>query len=519
MNKINKKISEATDTAFSKELLDETITPVETDTTAIKKQTFEKLGIDYATSSANKRPHKKNISLAVTPAGKKKKRGALSIIGIAAAIAVVFSTSVYAATVIYRMSQQKVDYFEPSSAIQTPVDKPTYHQNLGVDVEQFNSPVGITVEAAEKAITLDSVSVDDNFINAFFTIVYDEPLDLTALYDINYPAYSILSRYTPFFTIKTDGQDLDYGFSTTDGYDPYMTDDKTIKMMVRSIIPTSLPDVFSLSLDADDSLRSWLYETEYVEHDPLPSIHFEINVDKSASAAYTKSITPGVYELGDQKLDLNRFTISPFGCAITINEHALPPTGDIVYMPDPDYLSVSSLYMTDDKGNVLRMINNINSFSLESSFYSNEIMGADLGTESITITPVLFDEDNASGEDRTYSVNDIGQKIELNSFSGYTLEDYVVEGSRISFVLKPYGIPPHTDFIPNDEGLITLDNGQSGLINETIDRKTGITTYSIDYYAATPEELASITTFTVYYSDGYFLDTDNSITLPLQSKP
>lgn len=480
------KISEAMNDAYMDELLN--IEPIEIDTDAITKKTFSKLEISSKAPGRHKFFHTALI---------------------AAAIILALSTVVYAGSVIYGMMQQKVDYFNLNPNNSTPVNAPVYHGALEMDIEQFNAAVGATAQAEGTTITLDTVAADNNFINAFFTIVYDEPVDLNAHQFVEdfWPDYYKLRYVIPSFGIKIDGKEVLGGFSTSDTDDPYMADEYTVKTMVRWVCPTILPDVFELNIEGQQPSLNGDVSTE--------TFTFDVTIDKSASAAKTLAAKPGIYSLdtadGQRTLDLNKLAATPFGAVFSVNGHW---DGDELN-PNPAYLMPEDFYITDDKGNVLNTFWN-NVVSSGSPYYALEIIGCAPDAKSITLTPILDKQNYDDTETRTYSLSNIGAKIELDNMGGYYLENYIVEDSRISLVLRPYGRCNYfAGGIVIDTDGVSLAGGRSGLINEQIDRKTGLLTYSISFYAATPEELQKITTFTAFYNGAYELDEGAAITLPL----
>ena len=115
---------------------------------------------------------------------------------------------------------------------------------------------------------------------------------------------------------------------------------------------------------------------------------------------------------------------------------------------------------------------------------------------------------------------------------GFTIENYKVENSAITFQMVPYGYtgPDIESLNPQDDGIITYAEEivtdpvtgeqmviyQSGLSSATADPQTGIITVRDDYFAATEEELNQISEWTYSYDPGYSLDTNHSITLPLE---
>ena len=520
------KMSDLMNDAYKDELLN--LEPVDVDSDAIKNNVFEKLNLSTQTDQATQN-NVTEIDAYITKSQERRKnvrakprRKTMRTVVIAVALVLVCSSAVYAASELLGMNKQDVDYFDKSGTGTTEVNSATYLGELEESVEEFNATVGESMTENGRTVTFDSVSVDDNFINGFFTITYDEPIDLNLNTDEFYPAYSKLRDIIPKFTIKVDGQYIEGAFTPLDQYDPYMEDDNTVKMMVRWALPTILPDTFALSVGT----------YSYFENYDSPEegkYHFDVAIDKSAPAAYTRlaksdSYTFGTTE-GDKILELAKLAITPFGTILSA-QSGWVETSDGAISVDTSKVDPGLLYITDDKGNI---INALNATQINFGITTLELVGVASDAKSLTLAPVLFDElvPDADGMVtqfegsgmKTYSVTDIGAKIELNKLGGFYLEDYKVEGCRVSLVLRPYGKCDYLTggIVIKDENVSLAGGSHLGLQNEQLDRKTGLMTYSVDYYAATTEELKQITEFEVWYDNNGTIDEAAAITFPIEA--
>lgn len=501
---MKRKLSEIMNDIYTEDLLE--IEPVPVNEEQIKSKVFGKLGLSPDSIHDGVRTFEDITTPAFrTIKGGKSQHRFLKVAAVVLAALILVPSAAYAANTLYEMIRQSISYFEQEGSGQTPVNGPTYHSPLAMDVEQYNAKVGYSVESDGKTVTLDSVAIDDNFINAFFTINYDEAINLDEQGDdySHFPAYSKIRDLTPFFSIEINGERIQGGFSTIDEYDPYMVDDKTVKMMIRIVTPTIFPDEFDLSLLGQNPSSK---DIDY---------RFDLSIDKSASAAATRSVESGLYQIGEKSLDLEKLAVTPFGSVISVKGH-MDEDG---INPDPNYLMPGDLHIVDNTGKVMHSFWN-NAMSGDSSYYALELIGGSPDAESVTLTPVKHNRDRNTQDSielRSYSVNDIGVKIELSPIGGYNLEDYKVENKGVSITLRPYGVCNYEAHILLDDDQVSLtDMKRKGLINQQIDRKTGLFTFSIDYYAATLEELQSISTFEIPYQNGVELDNENAITLPLK---
>lgn len=531
---MKRKIREIMNESYKEELLN--LEPVDVDTDEIKRRTFQKLQMESKHAAVNRKSGLVYLSV-TTPVQRNKRRKPLRVMALAAALVVMMSAAVYAAsTIYYNMTKQEIDYFSPGTSVQTPVNSSIYYEEIAGDIQQYNATVGEEIRLSRETLTLDSISVDDNFMNLFFTIVYDAPIDLDENGDVYSPAYSKLQNYIPSVFTLVNGAFLNSGHFDSREYDPYMADEKTIKLMVRSIIPDTLPDVFELGVYAAD------YQQEFDFHNPARAEEkIQLTVDMRATKPQTKFVEPAVYAFstkeGKKYLDLTKLSVSPFGAVMTTRSHFIDAEGNAVdqkkinemcieidgrpeVYEEATYLSMRDFYITDDKGNVV----NLSSYSSTGGYldyYSMELIGIASDAQSITLTPyhVNWEEQDTASEPLEISIQDVNTKIPISNLGGYTLESYSIVGSRVSVVLKPYG---KTDYLTgglyfaDNDAIPLAENNRSGLINERIDRKTGTITYSVDYYAATQADLEQADILLrVHYDYDCVLDEAAAITLPL----
>ena len=533
---MSKKINEVVNDAYMKELMD--IPPVEVNEERVCSQVFNRLGLE-------KQASKSNIIDFSSAAKPKKVTG--KFLRIAAAAAIVLSigaTAVAAATIIYnQMAPQKIEYFAPVSdnsklPVAHDINEPGYHTGLKADLENLNTVVGETIDTGKGVrITLDTVAVDSSFINAFFTLEYDEAIDLAKFSEYDSPEYSKLNAFVPWFGVSIDGDELPSSW-TEDQNDPYLENENTIKYMMRVPVTTVLPDQFECSFDlysmtlpngehlvrdADMPKSDDNGEIIPNEYHTQAKINFSVPVDITATLPYTVSVEPKDYEINGKTLEIEKLSISPFGSLLVTNSHQEEfealwdeyyETGDATALEKAQaeyvskYIEPADVYITDNLGNSLNMLWN--------SQNGIELIGGDINAESITITPFI----RAYKSDETiYSTTDIGAKIPTSDFGGFYIKDYAVNGQRVSLTLSPYGKADYSLYVNfNDDEIASTQTNHSGVINNQIDRKTGDFIYSIDYYSATEEELKTIKSFTSRGGMDFAgtLDTENAITIPLK---
>ncbi|MDR3036902.1 MAG: hypothetical protein LBU31_00615 [Coriobacteriales bacterium] len=461
----------------------------------------------------------------------------------AAALMLITVATAVAATNALRLEYQPIDFGGRVLAI---------HGIPVGDVEVSGTALGQSVQLDGVAVSFDTVAADDNFIVAYFTLVFDEPLDLDAAvaderggdpYRVDgYDAYK-LWYYLPPVSLVANGielgrADMDLRFKEAASF---MPDERTIKFAVRYLVPTLLPDVFTLRANLLPSTARGINKPALNE-----PANFTTSVDKSTVTKSTQLVEPGLYTFqtveGPRYLDIEKLASSPFGTVLTVRRHWTEDGSlDGRYLGN-DSFSAADFKLFDDKGNELGTFSYSSpddgspytSYEIRhstltpqpddpqtldddrSALISNEDIGA------LTIVPVVEPLGTATGP-RTYSVQDIGAKIPVSATSGYYLEDYRVESSKIIIVARSYGMNGTPDYLDefqlDDDGLVTLtENYRSGRIEEDYDPATGMYTITHSYYAATNEELLSIESFKVYYWGNPVIDTAAGQTLVLMPR-
>lgn len=532
---MNRNEFETMDVNCEEELLALEAVPV--NTKRIKQKVFARLVID---SGETIKTAKGNMILfpEAKVRGKKIHRKALRILAVAAMLVVLTSVAVYAAANIYlSMTKQEVGYFTPEASADTPVNSSVYHPEIAEDLSQFNAAVGQSIPFEGKTVTLDSVSVDDNFLNYFFTIAFDEAIDLNE-YEDDTPAYSKLQGFLPRIFTTVDGEYLlSTSYQTMDAYDPYMTDEKTIQLMVREAIPNDLPDVLELGVYLAYEQRDF----DYLNPDTSDK-KIKLTLDKSAAKPYTRYGEPGLYTLqtkdGEKNLEITKLSVSPFGMLMTTKLYYEDETGNPLSTEEKEkilkaddrgdlqlrwrkaYPRINQFYITDDRGNV---VNPYSPAWTTLDYDTNELIGAAADATSLTFTPIVNQPEGSprqESQDIYVPITQVGAKLPITNLGGYTIESYSINGSKVSVKLKPYGKVDYYGsggIVWEDYDSVPVKNGNhTGLLQEQIDRKTGILTFSLNYYTATQEQLEQAT-IALRVNTGNIgeLDEAAAITIPL----
>ncbi|MDR1015106.1 MAG: hypothetical protein LBL86_09055 [Coriobacteriales bacterium] len=490
--------------------------PVPFDEGRIKQQVLDRLG---------------NATEAV-PRRQRRMPRRLTVALVAAAVLAVGIPSAYAVgNLIANMGEGGIGFFEVAAPAEKDVNKPTYYAAMQADLEKANAPVGQTLAFDGGTVTLDTLAVDDNFLNAFLTIRYDRPIDGAALgSEDNMPEWIGLQVLAPELACSVDGKEITAHTNTSGGAgggdferDPYYIDERTVGVMVHKVLATELPDVFDLEIRLfGDTVV--VADSPAIRHANVDG-GFAVTVDKGAPSALTRTVEPGTYRFeaadGPRELAIDRISFSPFGVVASIQTASLDGTGGI-----------DAFMIADDKGNTaipqlrggtIRAIDAPDADVPES--YLFELVGLDPQAQSVTVTPII---DARRGTDpperRSYDLSQVGTQVPDSALGGLTVVSHEVAQGTVTIKLKPYGYLSGSS-LTNGTGEFVLEDAESltftaekrlGIVTSWYDRGENLIVLSTHYYAATNEELAQATTYSYcYYTDGLTADEANALTLPI----
>lgn len=428
----------------------------------------------------------------------------------------------------------KIGFFEeaPSqSEVSDPVEAPrTNFVETQKKLEAYNAAIGETVTDNGVSITLDNISMDVTSMDIFLTITGQEAIDEIMSWDDYGPLWNRFFGVGPDFYYATiNGETI----AQYDVEDWYLNDDGSLKLW-RHYILTDVPegDEIQVVLEDNSALArsgNWKFTVTLDGESVRAGAKVAQPADFPMPEVTRKGIDGEDYTINTD-LHLHYLAFGPVGGVIqtTVEEkHTTASDGSDVMLYEG--MDASMLYITDNTG---KELHTCKATSISGSAL-NLTAPAENAT-SITLTPVVSNENGASRETRTVSLDELkkGIKIETSAIGGYTVENFVIKDGAISYDLVPYGWSGYYSEVlrPQYDGKITqveeevtnLQDGgtatflKSGLLSSTVDPQTGVVSVRHDFYAATDEELETITEWTYDYNECK-LDTENAVTVSLES--
>ncbi|MDR1185374.1 MAG: DUF4179 domain-containing protein [Coriobacteriales bacterium] len=507
--------------------------PVPFDAKRIKQQVFDRLGYDAATAAA----------VAQDPSRPQSQRQPrrlsrrLTVTLVAAAVMIIGISSAFAANnLIATMGESGIGFFGTAGFADKDLNKPTYYVSMQADLEKANAPVGQAISFEGGTITLDTLAVDNNFLNAFYTIRYDEPISTEGINEgLGAPEWFGLHTLTSILgstLLTVDGEDVhaypNYAGAHDVEYDPYYIDGHTIGIMTHQVIAKDLPDVFDLNISLPgNAIPVAVAGSTHFDSRPVYG-SFEVTVDKGAPAALTRSIAPGTYRFegarGIHEVTIERLSLTPFGVVAIVRAQ--------------DFDDIGSLMIVDDRGNAAAFQFRGGTFGWsagnQAPYYGDqsyifELVGLDPQTQSITITPVIYETTLENfDERRLVDLSQAGTQIALSELGGVTLVSREVEQGTVTVKLRPYGFLGSTSVVgggPGGGNCFVLEdtedlmlNGDSGIVTSWYDRGDNLIVFTQDFSDIDDgqlEQLKQLTTYGYTYFNGISADEGAALTLPL----
>lgn len=440
---------------------------------------------------------------------------------VAAALLCVSSISVYAVGVkLLPMLAENIGFFENAPSrhqVDNPAQAPRGEHGSQQMVEVFNTAVGTSVENSGITLTLDNVSMDIAGVDAFFTVQGQQVIEKLIAENDYMPLWDVLGSGT-FFDAKLNGLDMQYAAQSNDWY---QTEDGALKVMVHFLMP-QLPEGEQLNLQISSSLLmkqegNWSFDVAL----DGASVRSGGKVGEAGTHALPKEVDEAVGEI-NMDLDLAYLAFGPRGGVMMTNNNYWEQQEEngVPLYSGYDHSTPDRFMITDSTGKVLFVTNSMAYSYDEDDRFIADLTLPDPAATSVTLTPMKW-MGYEHTENLTFTTQQLkeGVKIPCGPESGYYIKDFVQEGSSFRWELEPYGYGPNTlELIPNDAEMITMTNGHSGLISSVVDPRTGTYSCRLDYYVATPEEVASIQEWSVPVG-GYQPDHAHAITIPLSDLP
>lgn len=443
----------------------------------------------------------------------------------AAAMCVALPITVLAATgELLPMIEGAVAFFKK--------DTPSTLDSIQETFEAYNAAVALEKTDAGVTFTADNVSVDDNFINIFGRVQApglrarlqeaNTDVDGSTMFAGQMPdRWAFFFNNMPSPVVCIDGTVYGFDNSLSDSVNFYFQDDDTVCYARRILVNGALTDSFTMQIlpgyatrPTADGSGVQAYQTLLGQEGDWT---LECGVDITATRGAVKNVEPQVLTLGENKLDLKKFSVSPLGAIAVVDEHFSGGIGKGDIVQEQGFTSLIQYAVRDSAGNWLYWMQPSGWTVGQTALY--EFVKPTDGADSLTFVPLLYPETESARE--ALAPLEAGAKLEMTNLSGYTIESYVLDGRRLEVTLAPYGPQAYGGLALELEpcgadGAPAYDKAQahSCIMDSYTDHATGNVVFTMDFYHDEP--MLALATQLQYTTLGKLaLDEANAVTVPL----
>ncbi len=399
---------------------------------------------------------------------------------------IVMTTAIsFAAPMLVKMTEGAISYFNAPEEFR--------YLSKQAEYEKFNAEVGISCEDKGINITLDNIAVDDNYINVFYTLKSEKPIEL--LGDENDPLKWRLQWSAVNFRLKADSRYIEP--ATQIEKDAYLVDEYTMQGMQRFAVMDRLNDNFNLEL-----YTNYIWNIEGLWH-------MAVNVDKSSVAVESNTVMPDIKakvtsgwkdRTSKHNITVKKVSLSPFGNQIVLSERGAEVFNEFA--------------VRDNSGNYLTVIQSSNQshplYKVDNSF---EFISESTDIQSITIIPIMSD---GHSELKNISLNDLPTELPVNDMGSYVIESIEMNEEKMQAVISQKGAVPVIDFVlmPTDENgeMIRLD----GFNDTEYNHENGKIIATLFWgKSVSKDDLDKIKGFSYWVNYDFMLNEDEAITIDL----
>ena len=325
------------------------------------------------------------------------------------------------------------------------------------DIEKISE--NINLKAKDKGIEfiLDNISVDDNYINVFYTVKSDKKIK-----DINKDLKDAFTAQ-PYVSIKVNGKEVEENHKCE--YEAIFTSDNELKGMRRVNIS---------SLDIKDKFKMDVYLSEIFNQSGNWLI--STNVDKTKGAE--KTIKYNV----NKKASIN---IEGKKCDITIDKVNISSLASQIIISQKvnkeNYFLGEEFALFDQGGNSLDIISKGSTmYEDRVSTNSIEFIKANENTSKLTLVPIGYTENDLKILEPK-DIDKLPLEFKLSEYGSLVVEDIKITDKNISFVSYNKGVCHAISQIllfDKEGDSIPLENAVS---KKLVNRHTGRYTYIYEF--------------------------------------
>ena len=388
------------------------------------------------------------------------------------------------------------------------------------ELETFGSVVSLTSKDKGIEFKLDNISVDDNYINIFYTIKGEKSIDEYYKDHSTGEKHKEAKYANPFINLEVDKIKLKN--LVMQEYEAVYTSENELKGMQRiNVSKYNIKNNFNLKIYTNEIFMQkgeWTVST---------------NIDKSKAITETRKynvnknieIKNKEYPVTEEKefdvthyLNIDKVIISPFGNEIVVKEKV---DADFTKLDAIAPIHLDSKFaLVDENNNYLEIVgkgsigHDSTTNGVTNSF---EFKLKDKDIKSLRLIPIKY----IGEENRILDIYDIDKlpiTFEMNEYGKVIIEDIQINDSKIIYTYYTEG------FVPYESGLVFFDENEKEIgfscsSSENKNKKTGriTTTINLEGYGNDLNLISKIKKVSAYNNTKMRLLYDEAIEINLSN--
>ncbi|MDB8794178.1 DUF4179 domain-containing protein [Romboutsia sp. 1001216sp1] len=383
-------------------------------------------------------------------------------------------------------------------------NKESLYESDKKDLEKTGVDLNLTVEDKGIEFTINSISVDDNYITIFHTVKTDKNIkEIDKSYKEAYFA-------NPIERLYIDGKDVIEG-EIIEQEATYMSDNELKGMRKIDVSNVEIPNNTEIELRVDEIFGvkgNWSIFTKIDKSNAIAET-YNYNINKDF-------IVKNTYDYKEEKIDINhkinieKVIISPLASKIVINEKSTKTFDDWSSMLG------NSFALFDQDGKSLDVVDK-GGFGFDHrgiATNSYEFLKADKNTKSLTLVPISYDETIENYDLEPQSIDKLPIVFETSEYGKLIVEDIQITDEQIKYTYYKEGVVPYyANLWFYDEDGKELQIGYK--VKEKLDRSTGRYTKILDIYQEDIEDIKNIKKISTFSNSDMKLLYDQQIKIDL----
>ncbi len=378
------------------------------------------------------------------------------------------------------------------------------------ELTTLGNSVNLSIKENGIEFTIDSISVDANYINVFYTIKSDKTIEYYyKILDEKKPKEADSAK--PFIFAEIDGEPLKVS-GINENEATYISENELKGMERINAVHHDIKNSFDIKIYTDEIFGekgNWSISTKVDKSKAVEKTRqYNINKDIKIKESYDLD---GKDVNITHKLNIDKITLSPFANQIVIKEK-------VNQIGDYELKIGGNFALFDDENNSLDILDKGLEVDDTTGMANNtfEFLKANIDTKYLTFVPIGYtdiQEEMIEPQD----IDNLPIVLEMNEYGKIVIENIEITDKQIKYTYYKDGV------VMGDPSLWFLDEEGKEIqfsyaIDRAVNRHTGrhTITLSLEGHNVKPSEIAKIKKITTY-NNNIKLRYDESVKIELNS--